>query len=253
MTSIFISYARKNQRFALFLQELLETNGYRVWIDVANIPGGQEWAREIETAIQEAHAVAVIVTPEAAQSEWVNREIELAIAHEKRIVPIMLEGELPGNLSKYQWVDVGRLIAELEKAFPPRTADTLIADLKRQLEDQNPAVRLGAIAMVEAVIESKGAVPRNLLLERLGDSSAQVRAEAARALGGLRADWALDHLIKCLEDEHHDVRSWSAWALGKIGDKRALPHLLALQEREASSEVLHWVRLALDQLAAARK
>lgn len=248
MSTIFISYARTNQRFALFLQEVLETLGYKVWIDVSSIPGGEKWATEIETAIRESQSVAVVVTPAAAQSEAVNHEIDLAIANKKRIIPIMLDGDLPERLSEYQWVDFRMLFTDLAKAFPVRKADAVIDDLQRQLADNNPEVRLKAIPLLEALTGAGRAVPQHLLVDLLNDSSYQVRVEAARALGALKAGWARDQLIARLEDEHKGVRCWVAWALGKIGDPAARQPLLELQKRDSDDEVLHWVQRALDLL-----
>jgi hypothetical protein len=248
MSTVFISYARKNQSFAFFLRDMLEDSGYTVWIDSDSIPGGEKWAAQIESAIEECQSVAFIVTPEAVESEWVNREIELAIAHEKRVVPIMLEGELPRPLLEYQWIDFRKILGEFEKAFPARTADALIGDLQRQLEDDDSHVRLKAIALIEALMGVDKAVPRHLLLDRLADSSPQVRVEAARALGGLTADWALDDLISRLGDDNDDVRIWAAWALGKIGDIRARQPLVELQSKEHNARVRRWVKRALASL-----
>ena len=51
-------------------------------------------------------------------------------------------------------------------------------------------------------------------------------AEAARALGLVRAEGALRPLLACLEDPHDEVRAAAVEALGHLGDPGCVPALL---------------------------
>ncbi|MEM5947285.1 MFS transporter [Spirochaetia bacterium 38H-sp] len=62
--------------------------------------------------------------------------------------------------------------------------------------------------------------------ERLSDPDESVRAEAAMALGRLKAYSAVDTLVAELLDEDSPIRLEAARALGAIGDARAVPALI---------------------------
>jgi len=65
------------------------------------------------------------------------------------------------------------------------------------------------------------------ILTRLEDPDAEVREEAARALGRIKAVEAVDRLIHVMMDPASPIRVPAARALGNIGDRRALPYLIA--------------------------
>ncbi len=61
---------------------------------------------------------------------------------------------------------------------------------------------------------------------RLDDPDATVREEAARALGRIGSEEAVDALIERLRDPQSTIRVQAARALGQIGDARAVPALV---------------------------
>lgn len=63
------------------------------------------------------------------------------------------------------------------------------------------------------------------VIERLDDPSAEVRREAARALGRIGASEAIDELSFRLSDPSSPIRIEAARALGDIGDERAVSAL----------------------------
>ena len=65
------------------------------------------------------------------------------------------------------------------------------------------------------------------ILPRLDDPDAEVREEAVRALGRIKAVDAVERLIQILTDPSSSIRIPAARALGQIGDRRALPYLAA--------------------------
>ena len=74
MKNIFLSYSRRDIRQAEELRQALLGQGYRPWMD-ANPGRGPDWRLEIDDAIQNADALIVVVTDEAANSldityEW---------------------------------------------------------------------------------------------------------------------------------------------------------------------------------------
>jgi hypothetical protein len=105
MADIFISYSRKDQAYAQKLAEDMRARGFSVWID-DRIEHGNHWFDEIEQAITDARAVAVIMTPDADKSEWVRKEILLAKRDGKAIFPLLLEGREFGMLIDIQFADI---------------------------------------------------------------------------------------------------------------------------------------------------
>ncbi|HUU09238.1 MAG TPA: MFS transporter [Phycisphaerae bacterium] len=63
------------------------------------------------------------------------------------------------------------------------------------------------------------------VMPRLHDPDAEVRDEAARALGRIGSDDAVDVLIAHLADPDSTIRPAAAQALGRIGDPKAIPAL----------------------------
>ena len=88
---VFISYDRDDQTYARKLADDLRTRHIEVWRD--NLMGsGDRWVEAIEEAIESSAAVVVVMTPEAKESEWVQREILLAQDLKKPIFPLLLRG-----------------------------------------------------------------------------------------------------------------------------------------------------------------
>jgi quinoprotein glucose dehydrogenase len=67
---------------------------------------------------------------------------------------------------------------------------------------------------------------KEALLPLLGDADAEIRAQAAKVLGGLKTVLAYDPLVAMLRDESPRVRYFAAMGLGKIGKRDALPHVV---------------------------
>lgn len=96
MTSIFLSHSWNDKFFARKLAERLREYGIKVWIDEAEIRVGDSIIRKISDAIKETDYVAVILSHNSVNSEWVQKELALAIsreiAEEKiKVLPILLE------------------------------------------------------------------------------------------------------------------------------------------------------------------
>lgn len=84
---IFISYSSFD---SLIIDEIiakLTKKNVNVWRDVNNIRGGDSFIKEIPAAIKNSQVVLLLLTPEAEESKWVEREIITAIDEGKEIIP----------------------------------------------------------------------------------------------------------------------------------------------------------------------
>jgi formylglycine-generating enzyme required for sulfatase activity len=105
MADIFISYAREDQTYARKLADSLRQRGLEVWMD-DRIDFGDRWWQTIVQAIDTSTAFVVVMTPDAEKSEWVEREILVALEERKPIVPLLLRGRRFPLLVTTQYVDV---------------------------------------------------------------------------------------------------------------------------------------------------
>jgi formylglycine-generating enzyme required for sulfatase activity len=130
MSHIFISYSRKNQPYARRLADHLLARGFDVWID-DKIDFGDRWHRVIFKAIDECAALIVIMTPDARDSNWVEKEYLYADELKKPVFPLLLEGVRFPYFVNRQYVD----------ARPDRLPGD---DFTRRLEQVAPRKQQGA-------------------------------------------------------------------------------------------------------------
>jgi serine/threonine protein kinase len=102
---VFISYARSDGAYAHRLADRMREAGLDVWID-ARIEGGDRWWRTIVEAIDACAAFVVIMTPDSADSRWVEREILLADQRNKPAFPLLLSGDAFPLYINTQYMDV---------------------------------------------------------------------------------------------------------------------------------------------------
>jgi hypothetical protein len=88
--SVFISYARADKEYVRALYAALSEAGRRVWLDVEQIPPGTDWREAVTPAIAVADVILFVISPDSLRSECCVSELEIAFAHGKRVVPILL-------------------------------------------------------------------------------------------------------------------------------------------------------------------
>ena len=82
---VFISYKAEEIEEASWVKSVLESNGISCWMAPSCIPGGSSYAVEIPQAIRQAKVFVLILSSKAQSSQWVSREVDLAI-NEGKIV-----------------------------------------------------------------------------------------------------------------------------------------------------------------------
>ena len=111
----FISYSRVDSGFATKLATDLRNAGINIWFDELDIPAGTHWDSEIQKALHTATIVLVILSPSSAASNNVLDEVDYAIDHNKRLIPVMLtECTVPIRLGRFQYID---FIHDYNKGF----------------------------------------------------------------------------------------------------------------------------------------
>jgi hypothetical protein len=109
--SIFISHAHEDKTLARPLAEALGRQGYRVWLDEAELRIGDSLVEKIADAIAEGDFVVAIVSPASLASKWCHQELSWAATKgiaDKRVVvlPVRHRGaQMPPGLVDRFFVD----------------------------------------------------------------------------------------------------------------------------------------------------
>lgn len=109
---IFLSYSHRDRDIMQRLYTDLAGAGFDLWIDDGLEPGTPSWTAAIQTAIEQASCMVVILSPDAKSSQWVNSEISYAQSHHLPIFPVLAKGDVrnavPFSLITAQRVDFRR-------------------------------------------------------------------------------------------------------------------------------------------------
>jgi hypothetical protein len=140
VAQVFTSYSRKDRDFVRKLSDALADQKRDAWIDWKNIPMTAEWQQEILTNIEAAENFLFVISPESATSPNCQKEIDHAVANNKRMFPIVRrpvpENAVPEALRKFQWIDFSE-----DDTFEARFA-TLVVALDTDLAWVNAHTRL---------------------------------------------------------------------------------------------------------------
>lgn len=89
MKEAFISYSRKDLEFVQKLFDGFCQEQREVWFDQKNIPLTADWRQEMYIGIEESQNFVFIISPDSVTSKPCLEEIEHAVLHNKRLLPIM--------------------------------------------------------------------------------------------------------------------------------------------------------------------
>ena len=103
--TVFISYRRTNQFTALAIFKDLTSRGYDVFFDYNSIKAG-DFEQIILREIEARGHFLLVLTPSALErckepGDWVRREIEHALQHQRNIIPLTFEGFDFTDMDKY--------------------------------------------------------------------------------------------------------------------------------------------------------
>ena len=108
MADVFISYSRKDIEFVQHLHQELESRNREPWVDWRDIPPTAEWLDKVYAGIEAADTFLFIISPNSVISEICTLEIEHAIQHNKRLVPVVLrdvaDNQVHSAMSAHNWV-----------------------------------------------------------------------------------------------------------------------------------------------------
>lgn len=89
MNTVFISYSRRDLNFVRQLLQGLKQQKIDPWLDLEDLPPAIPWKEEILQAVQCCNDFLFVISPESAVSEYCNLELNCALRHNKRLIPIL--------------------------------------------------------------------------------------------------------------------------------------------------------------------
>ena len=101
---IFISYRRADRELVASVVRRLEERGIAVWYD-ANIEGGADWRETIVEALSNSQMLAIFFSEECNNSRQLKKELAVADALAKPVVPILIENTQPRGAYLYELAD----------------------------------------------------------------------------------------------------------------------------------------------------
>jgi Tol biopolymer transport system component len=97
MADLFLSYSRRDKVFVQRLGDALTAQGRDLWVDWQDIPATADWWKEVVAGIEAADSFVFVISPDSVQSEVCRRELEQAVANNKRFVPLLHRDLAPGT------------------------------------------------------------------------------------------------------------------------------------------------------------
>ena len=163
MSHVFVSYSREDSEFAYRLVDDLRKEGISVWIDIGALErGSPEWKRSVQTAIENASVVVVVLSPRSKNSTWVTNEISYAKLNEVPILPVLAVGNakesVPIELAHIDWFDArerySKALFELTRALKGESRDE-----SRVPRESSEALRKQLINEIVSALEEAEAKP----------------------------------------------------------------------------------------------
>lgn len=196
---VFISYKSEEYAQADWVRQNLEANGVSCWMAPESIPGGSNYAAEITSAMKRCRFVVLILSTLVQTSMWVEKEIELALNMQKKILPFMIEEcalvdsysfYLSNVQHYYAYQDkeqvLKQLIADIraEKGYPARSPKIISQRLPKK-QKSNASGWLGVViglliaVIVILLVVFLGTVPNGIEQPHSSDDSTTTQSAAS--------------------------------------------------------------------------
>lgn len=131
-----MSYARKDKRTASTLKNKITEFGIDVFMAHDDIGGGKDWPKEIQKAIYNCDAFLILLSKDYRSSKYTDQEIGIALAYDKRILPVSIDGTKPhGFINDIQSIKYDKIIEHIEEPTNSIFKKPMIKYLIRKLKN----------------------------------------------------------------------------------------------------------------------
>lgn len=235
-SSIFLSHNSADKPFARRLAQDFDNQGIKSWLDEAEIKVGESLIEKIRDGIDNVAYVAVLLSPDSVASNWVQREVDVAMNQEiqgrrVKVLPIMYRKcEPPGFLLGKKYADF-TVESKYNDAFAELVRSIGIVFNKNALMPPEPTPHIGSALekawLVGLPVLSK---PFHRPFQYMGmtiDAAAKIVGGVPNSVGNIILDSNECHM--CLEAEGNFINYID------IELKRTAPHY---QNQDFDSEPL---------------
>jgi hypothetical protein len=148
MARIFISYSRSDVTFARDLTANLSDLGADVWLDVDDIPAGENWGRAIQQGLDSSDVMIVVISPDSMASTNVENEWQYFLDQGHPVIPVLWRpAKVHFQLHRLQYIDFhtqdfDKALRQLHSEL--RRKGVSLAPISAQLSTQNIGVPIPA-------------------------------------------------------------------------------------------------------------
>lgn len=233
--SIFLSHSGEDKKFVRGLGKDLQNAGAKVWIDEGEIELGDSLIDKISEGVDEMDYLAVVLSKTSVQSEWVKREVNIALTEEinnkkVKVLPLVID----------------------DCTIPAFLRDKLYADFSDPINYQNSFELIVAKLGLQTEEDAKPIEPEelhNYAVFELFDCKGKTSEEIFEML-----EVKTDHLLGLLEDfvlrlkDRKDIYKWVEEfdtqiqsIKSKWDDRRFKVAVMALMKSGKSTLLNSWI------------
>lgn len=145
-TEYYVSFGSVDADFATQLGRDLDSAGINAWVATLDLMCGDPWWGKLAKAMMNARSLIVVLSPQAARSDWVRREVLLARTRDIPLIPVVparvaADESLLSEL--YRVINDSyemRLLGEIHFIFERPNYAAMLETLKAVLTDQRAEV-----------------------------------------------------------------------------------------------------------------
>ena len=123
---VFLSHHHSDAPLAARISKALAETGLEVWDPDRDLLPGDNWAGEVARALEESEAMVVLLTPAAAGSPYVKRDIGYALGaknYSNRLIPVVVgkgfpASERPWIVRRMRWFELDDTDTDSPKVEP---------------------------------------------------------------------------------------------------------------------------------------
>ena len=193
---VFLSYSRDDEVMVLAVQKALEGLELRVWRDGPQIAAGESFIKKIETGLSQSRCVLLFNSQNALASTWVQREWNVALTLNMRIIPVRLDdSELPLMLRPVEFIDLrdSRRLELAARQIVEGLRGVAVPTPVSPQSSSNPSVLGKEVILIERIIADEQRVGRRLDTARWTAAVVGVAVAASVIVlgGGGQVPWNL--------------------------------------------------------------
>ena len=224
MLDAFISHSSADSETAARVEQALESDGLKAWLDRSEIRLGALLRNELQTAIEQSRVVILLWSKAAAASRWVAAEVLTAFHLDRFIVPCILDRtRLPQFLAPSVYLDFHKDEAHALKSLgrAVREAPTGANAVPPMMSSQSQELKMAIQAVGQGQWEELAFLQQRKLKE-----AQEMHALVDAQMRQVERRWRFDVMVLNLAAYHRKnaymLKHWDAIQAGRARKDRLL-------------------------------